>query len=244
MLADVFEKFINNSIKNYGLCPSHYLSTPALSWDAILNLTEVELRLIPDLDMYMFFEKATIGEASYISNRYSKANDKYLKSYDPKQKLKHIIYLDANNLYGYVMSKFLPTSDFKWRDPKEFNLNKYTSNNSKGCFLEVDLEYPKELRELRNHYPSAPDKIEIKREMLSAYQLKIADIYSIPIGNVEKLVPNFFDKEKYMIHYENLQLYLRLGFKLKNIYRVLEFNESQWLKQDLEFNTQKRIEAE
>ena len=62
-------------------------------------------------------------------------------------------------------------------NPKEFDLNKYTNNSSKGCVLEVDLEYPKELHELHNDYPLAPDKIEIKREMLSEYQLKIADLY-------------------------------------------------------------------
>ena len=84
------------------------------------------------------------GGVSYISNRHSKAKNKCLKSYDPKQESKYIIYLDANNLYGYAMSKFLPTSDFKLIDPKEFDLNKYTDNNSKRCLLEVDLEYPKE----------------------------------------------------------------------------------------------------
>ena len=125
----------------------------------------------------------------------------------------------------------------KWRDPKEFNLNNYTSNSSKVCVLEVDLEYPKELLELHNDYPLAPDKIEIKRDMLSDYQLKIADLYNIPIGNVKKLVSNFFDKEKYVLHFENLQLYLRLGLKLKNIHRVLEFSQSQWLKPYIEFNT-------
>ena len=116
------------------------------------------------------------------------------------------IYLDTKNLYGYAMSKFLPTSGFKWIDPKEFDLNKYTNNSSKGCFLKVDLEYPKELHDLHNDYPLAPDKIEIKREVLSEYQFKIADLYNIPIGNVNKLVPNLFDKEKYVIHYENLKL--------------------------------------
>ena len=92
-----------------------------------------------------------------------------MKSYDPKQEWKHITYLDANNLCGYAMFKFLPTSGFKWIDPKEFDLNKYSSNSSKWCVLEVDLEYPKELRELHNDYPLAPDKIVIKREMLSDY---------------------------------------------------------------------------
>ena len=91
------------------------------------------------------------------------------------------------------MFKFLLTSGFKWINPKEFDLNKYTSNSSKGCVLEVDLEYPKELRELHNDYPLDPDKLEIKREMLSDYQLKIADLYKTLIGNVKKLVPNFYN---------------------------------------------------
>ena len=74
---------------------------------------------------------------------------------------------------------------------------------------------------------------------MSDYQLKIANLYNIPFGNVKKLVPNFFDKEKHVIHYEKLQIYLRVGMKLKKIYPVLEFNQSEWLKQYVEFNTQK-----
>ena len=76
------------------------------------------------------------------------------------------------------------------------------------------------MQELHNDNPLAPGKIEIKREMLSNYQLKIADLYNIPIGNVKKLVPNFFGKKKYVIHYENMQLYLRLGLKLKSSSRI------------------------
>ena len=114
LLADVFEKFRNNSLKNYGLSPSYYLTAPVLSWDAILNMTRTGLEVIQVPDMYMFFEKGTRGGVSYIYNRYSKTNNKYLKSYDPIQKSKHIIYLGANNLYGYAVSKFLPTSGIKW----------------------------------------------------------------------------------------------------------------------------------
>ena len=113
LLTDVFEKF-RNCLKNYGLCPRHYLSAPDLSWDAILNMTKVELELISDLDMYIFFEKGMRGGVSYISNRYSKANNKYLKSCDPKQESKHIISLVANILYGHPLSKFPRTSGFKW----------------------------------------------------------------------------------------------------------------------------------
>ena len=83
-------------------------------------MTKVELELVPDPSINMFFEKGTRGGVSYFFNRYSKASNNYLKSFDPKQELKYIIYLDANNKYGYAMSKFLSTSGFKWVDPEEF----------------------------------------------------------------------------------------------------------------------------
>ena len=144
LLVDVFEKFRNNSLKNYGLCPSHHLSPPALSWDAMLNMTKVEFELITDPDFYIFFQKSMRDGASYISNWYNKANNKYLKSYDQKLELKHIVYLDAIIFHDYSMFKFLPTSGFKRIYRKEFEFNKYTGNSSKWYVLEVDLEYPKE----------------------------------------------------------------------------------------------------
>ena len=85
----------------------------------------------------------------------------------------------------------------------------------KVCVLEVDLEYPKELRELHNDYLLASDEIKIKREVLSNYQSNIAEFYNIPIGIVIKLIPKFFDKDKHVLYFENLQLYLRLGLQLK-----------------------------
>ena len=138
-------------------------------------MKKAELEPTSDAGIYLFSGKVVRGGVSYISKRYNKFSNKYLKLYEPKQESKYIIYLEANNLYGYAMSKFLPTSGFKWIDPKDFDSNKYSSNSSKGCVLEIDLEYPKELCELHNDYPLAPDKMEIKKEMLSIDQLKIAD---------------------------------------------------------------------
>ena len=110
LLADVFEKFRNNSLKYYGLCPNHHLSAPTLNWDAMLNMTKIKLEFISDPEIHIFFEKGMRVRVSYSSNRYRKASNKYLKSYDPKQESKSIIYLDPNYLYGYAMSKFLQTS--------------------------------------------------------------------------------------------------------------------------------------
>ena len=113
LLDNVFEKLRNDSLKNRGLCLSHYLSAPGLSSDAMLKMTKTKLELIPDPDIHIFFEKGSKGGPFYISNRYSKANNKYLKYYDPKEQPRHIMYLDASNLYCYAVSKFLPTSEFK-----------------------------------------------------------------------------------------------------------------------------------
>ena len=90
------------------------------------------------------------------------------------------------------MSKFLPTGGFKWIDPKEFVSNKYSSSSLKGCVLEIYFEYSKELRELLNDCPLVSDKIEMKIEMLSNYQITIADFYDIFIGDVKILVPNLY----------------------------------------------------
>ena len=130
----------------------------------MLKMTKVELKLVTDADMFKFFEKGSKDNISYITYRYSKANNEYLKSYDLKEELTLFILLDTNNLFGYAKSKFLPRGGFKQIDPKDFDLNKYTSNSAKACVLKVDLEYPKELHELHNDYPLAPDKIEIKRD--------------------------------------------------------------------------------
>ena len=128
------------------------------------------------------------------------------------------IYLDANNLYGWLMSKPLPTHGFEWMKPGELENWKSIS-----CILEVDLEYPKELHDLHNDYPLAPERIKLKK--------------------VEKLTPNLWDKTKYVVHYENLKQYERLSLKTKKIHRGTNVEESEWLKPCLELNTNLRTKA-
>ena len=129
------KKFRNSSLKNYGLCPSHYLSATTLNWDTMLSVTKVAHEIISNAEFYLFFEKGIREGVSYISKKYSKINNNYLKSYAIQQELKHIIHLHTNSLCGCAMSKFLPINGFKWTDPKEFGMNKYTGNCSKGCVL-------------------------------------------------------------------------------------------------------------
>ena len=246
LLADVFENFRKTCLQYYKLDPCHYFTSPGLSWDAMLKMTNVKLKLIVDIDMYQFIEKGMRGGISYIANRYGKANNKYMQAYDEKAPSKYIMYLDANNLYGWAMSQYLPTGNFKWLSQKqieEIDLAKYTENSKKGLILEVDLEYPQELHDLHNDYPLAAEKICVTENMLSPYCKQILEKFNITIGQVKKLIPTLADKQKYVLHYRNLQLYLDLGLKLKKVHRVLMFNQSPWLKQYIDFNTQKRTNA-
>ena len=142
------------------------------------------------------------------------------------------------------MSQKLPTGNFKWiKCPEYLNPNSYDENSARGLILEVDLEYPKELHGLHNDYPLAPEKITVREEMLSDYCRRIQKREGIKSGQVEKLVPNLRDKERYVLHYRNLQLYLSLGLKLTKIHRALEFSQSSWLAEYIDFNTQKRAKA-
>ena len=246
LLADVFENFRKTSLQYYKLAPCHYFTSPGLSWDAMLKMTDIKLELMVDIDMFQFIEKGMRGGISYIANRYGKANNKYMKNYDEKAPSKYIMYLDANNLYGWAMSQALPTGGFKWLSPKQIekiNLGKYTENSEKGMILEVDLEYPTELHNSHNDYCVAAEKFCVTKNMLSPYCKQILEKFNITIGQVKKLIPTLADKQKYVLHYRNLQLYLDLGLKLKKVHRVLMFNQSPWLKQYIDFNTQKRTHA-
>ena len=138
--------------------------------------------------------------------------------FNPAEETNFISYLDANNLYGWAMSKQLPISGFKWMTDNELDNWKHLS-----CFPEVDLEYAEDLHDLNNDYPRAPEFIEIE--------------------NVEKLIPNLNNKTNYVVHYENLKLYESIGLKITKIHRGIKFEESAWLEEYINLNTKLRIEA-
>ena len=98
--------------------------------------------------------------------------------------------------------------------------------------------YPQELHDLRNDYPLAPEKMKVTKEMLSSYCESIKEKFNISFGQVYKLIPTLNKKEKYVLHYRNLQLCANVGLKVKKVHRVLDFNQSLWLKQYIGFNTQ------
>ena len=185
-------------------------------------MSKVELELLHDQDMLLMIEKGTFGGVSMISTRYGKANNKYMKEYDPNKPSSYIQYLDANNLYGWAMSKPLPTHGFKWMG--KLGLDQWKKY---PCILEVDLEYPRELWELHSDYPLAPEHL-----VLGGLEKP---------GRVKKLIPNFYSKTKYVVHHEVLKTYLKHGLKISKIHRGISFCESPWMKPYIDFNTKLRM---
>ena len=234
LLAYVFQNFRKICLGYYKLDPFHYFTSPGLSWDNMLKMTDIKLELMTDIDMLRFIEKDMRGGTSYIAHTYAQANNKYMKNYDKTKSSKYVTYLDADNLYGWAMSQHLPTGKFRWLTEKQVNkldLSKQTDDSKIGLTLEVDLEYPNELHNLHNDFPPAPEKVKVTENMLSDYCKQTKDKFNISTGQVHKLIPTLNNKQKYVLHYRNLQLYLNLGLKLTKIHRVLKFNQSPWLKQ-------------
>ena len=174
LLTDVFENFRKTCMQYYKLDPCHYFTSPGLSWDAMLKMTNIKLELMTDVDMFQFIDKGMRGGVSYIANQYGNANNKYMKEYIEKAPSKYIMYLDANNPYGWAMSQYLPAGNFKRMSDKEISkidLGKYKADGKKGLILEVDLEYPQELHDMHNDHPVAFEKVKVSNNMPTARRL-------------------------------------------------------------------------
>ena len=168
-LADAFENFRDKCIEIYKLDPAHFLSALGLAWQACLKKIGVKLELLTDRNMLEMVEKGIRGGMCNAIFKYAKANNKYIKNYNKNIESSFLIYLDANNLYGWAMSQMLPVDGFKWiknSDLSKFDENfikNYDENSDIGYILEVDVEYPKNLYKLQSDLPFLPERMETNK---------------------------------------------------------------------------------
>ena len=177
--------------------------------------------------MLLMVEKGLRGGTCQATHRYAKANNKYMKNYDKDIISSFLTYLEANNFYGWTMSQKFPINGFKWlKNLSIFNerfIKSYNENSDIGYFLEVDIDY---LKELFNFYKDLPFLPERKK-----------------VNKCKKLICSIEDKEKYVVHIRALKQALNHGLILKKVHRVIKFNQRAWLKPYIDMNTKKRMEA-
>ena len=170
------------------------------------------------------FERGIRGGITQSVHRWARANNPYMGlKFNPKEKTNYLQYLDVNNLHGWAMSQPLPTRGFKWVKVKSEEISRPAKLKNKVYLLEVDVKYPKELHDSHNDLPFMCER------------LKIAE--------VEKLIPNLYDKARYVIHIRALDQALKHGLVLEKIHRAIEFDQSDWMKGYIDFNTQLRTQA-
>ena len=224
LLANVFEAFRDTCLKHYSLDPAHFYMAPGLVWKTYFRKTRVRLELLSDPDMLLMFERGIRGGITQAVHRYASANNKYMGDlYDPNKESKYLQYLAANNLYGWVMSQLLPTSKLKWVDIEPSEIHTLTTSKIKGYLLKVDVKYPADLHNSHNNLLFMCERIEI--------------------NGVEKLVINLRNKKNYVIHIRALDQALRHGLVLEKIHRAIGFNQSDWMKPYIDFNTKLRTRA-
>ncbi|KYM95371.1 hypothetical protein ALC62_13985, partial [Cyphomyrmex costatus] len=204
LLADIFENFRDSCIASYGLDPAYYYTLLGFTWDAMLKHTGVKFELLTDIDIVMFVERGIRGGLSQCSNRYARANNKYISSYDSSKPSSYLMYYDVNNLYGWAMCQPLPYADFRWVDNvQNFDFSTIPLDSPTGYILEVDIEYPQHLHDAHTDLPFCPtrEKPHGKRD--------------------DKLLATLCDKQRYVIHYRNLQQCTRHGLRIAKIHRIL-----------------------
>ena len=227
LLADVFENFRNKCLAVDNLDPTYYLSAPGLSWQSGLKVTGVTLELLTDQNMLLLFEKGIRGGICEAVTKYKQANNKYMKNYDTTKPSSYLMYVDANNLYGYAMSKKLPYGNFEWIKNISIFTEDYIKNSVEesdiGYLLVVDVTYLKKLYEDHKYFPFLPDKTKIDK--------------------VTKLSSNLDDKKYYTIHISALKQALNHGLKLETVYNAISFSQDAWLKPYIDRNTEFRMNA-
>ena len=219
LLADIIENYRSLALKEYSLDPLRYFTSPALTLDAALLKTGIELDLLTDIEMLHFFQKGIRGGLSYVAKRKSEVREN-----------QHIGYYDANNLYGGAMANYaMPVGEYAWVEDwtrpagirDVIDLQRETYN----YVLEVDATFPVQIHDRMTDFPLLPE------------------LWTPPGSQFEKLVNHLLERKKYVLSFEMFLLAEREGIIFTKIHRVLRYKQAQWMRSYIDLNTELRRQA-
>jgi hypothetical protein len=245
LLSDVFENFRKTSIANYKLDPANFITAASYAWSCMLLKTGIELELITDPKILDIFERSKRGGLTFVgSKRYVKANNKDMIGYDPKTKSTYLMYLDANNLYGWSMVQALPYQDIKFNREITIDDVLETADDAEtGYMVEVDLSFPKEIHERLKQLPPCPETRAPDEAWFSEYQKELK-LKTKSNSKCQKLIPHFHEHLNYCIHYRTLKYVVEeLGVRIDAMHNVVEFKQKKWMQPYIEGNNALRTLA-
>ena len=231
LIADVIEKFVEVSFEEYSINPLYCVSLPGYTYQCALKYTDIKLQTLQDEDLILLIEINIRGcISSVMGDRYVKADEK-----------KKILYMDATKLYGHSMSQMLPYDELKFEKDISLEEGLNTSDDNEiGYFLEADLKYSDNIKEKTKNFPFCPENKKINPNKYNDYMNNIKPkSYTKP----KKLICDWTDKKKYLIHYRMLKFYVRHGMIVEKIHEIISFKQSRWLEKYISFKTQKRNRA-
>ena len=232
LLTCVFEKFIKVSQIELGISPLYFVSLPGYTWTCGLKYTNIRLQTLQYKELILLLENGIRGRLSGVmGNRYVKSDENT-----------SITYFDATNLYDFGMSQPFPYDNIKFETDNvclEEMLNT-SDDNDIGYFLEVDLDYPYNIRQKIRYFPFCPENKTVSKIDFGPYMKSI-----MPENYVshKKLICEWTDERNYLIHYRMLKFYVRHGMKIKEVHKVISFKQNKWLEKYIDFNTQQRNQA-
>ena len=230
--------------EEFGIDPLGSFTSPGLSWKCFLKTKKHTVENMTDINIYNIINNGIRGGISVISKKYGKANNPYIKGFNPDEPESYIYYLDATNLYGHAMKQKLPTSGGKIVEKTTEQLLSHDCNSNINYVVVCDLDMSdKEMQERTKWYPLCADQLLVNPDMLSQYQRDLMEKFELTKDTVPKLCPNFYNKEKYVCLLNNLQFYVKMGVKITNIHTVVEFTQDYIIRDYIDTNTNKRNKA-
>ena len=179
--------------------------------------TDIKLRTLQNKDLILTVENDIRGVISSVMG------DRYVKSDDNKK----ILYIDANNLYGWAMSESLPYDEIKFdQNVKLEDILNTPDDSDSGYFVEFDLKYPDNIKQQTKNFPFAPVNKKINPDNFNEYMKKIKpDTYT----QTKKLICDWSNRKIYLVDYRMLKFYVRHGMIVETIINVISFKQSAWL---------------
>ena len=227
LLADIFEKFIKVSYEEFKINPLYCVHYQVILGKRGLKYTNIRLQTLQEKDLILLLENNIRGGISSVMG------DRYIKSDENKK----ILYIDANNLYGWAMSQYLPYDDIKFDKKVKLEDILNTPDDSKiGYFVECDLIYPDNIKQKTKNFPFCPENKFSLQDKFTNYMNETKPDNYTPC---KKLICDFTDKKNYLIHYRMLKLYVRHGMIVDKVHEIISFKQSKWLNKYINFHAKK-----